>query len=382
MKKTIATMCLMSLLTITMPVQALTVKDGVDITVVPNAVTTTKDMRDYNIQATIKEDVIYKGVKIFQEGDKAILTVQDYEKEAYISRYITEKDPDLAIPIVEVKEKNGQKFSVHQEIEGKTLIGRLPEDKDNIHFESLSSPERKKLAKDIGVFLAKLHNVSLQDADSEIVKSKQMGIQAEDNPNFMEKNETLYRDLGIEYKPIKTNQEDLVLSHNDFHGGNFILDEENNFKGAIDLGEAGINYRYKDFMSLYSSYGREFIRDVVSSYNENSTTSISMEELDFHYLNKVADFAHYAARPEYAEKSPQLQKMFDKCISDYKSDKSQENVEKELAKTRQKISENKSPSRTIAKLRGISSATKAPYKPQTIAINPNTLRLYQSKKTK
>ena len=31
MKKTIATMCLMSLLTITMPVQALTVKDGVDI---------------------------------------------------------------------------------------------------------------------------------------------------------------------------------------------------------------------------------------------------------------------------------------------------------------------------------------------------------------
>ena len=83
MKKTIATMCLMSLLTITMPVQALTVKDGVDITVVPNAVTTTKDMRDYNIQATIKEDVIYKGVKIFQEGDKAILTVQDYEKAGF-----------------------------------------------------------------------------------------------------------------------------------------------------------------------------------------------------------------------------------------------------------------------------------------------------------
>ena len=83
MKKTIATMCLMSLLTITMPVQALNVKDGVDITVVPNAVTTTKDMRDYNIQATIKEDVIYKGVKIFQEGDKAILTVQDYEKAGF-----------------------------------------------------------------------------------------------------------------------------------------------------------------------------------------------------------------------------------------------------------------------------------------------------------
>ena len=72
--------------------------------------------------------------------------------------------------------------------------------------------------------------------------------------------------------------------------------------------------------------------------------------------------------------------MFDKSISDYKSDKSQENVEKELAKTRQKISENKSPSKSIAELRGISSATKVPYKPQTIMINPNTLRLSQSKK--
>ncbi len=83
MKKTIATICLMNLLTIIMPVKALTVKDGVDITVVPNAVTTTKDLRDYNIQATIKEDVIYKRGKIFQEGDKAILTVQDYEKAGF-----------------------------------------------------------------------------------------------------------------------------------------------------------------------------------------------------------------------------------------------------------------------------------------------------------
>ena len=80
MKKTIATMCLMSLLTITMPVQALTVKDGVDITIMPNTVTTTKDLRDYNIQATIKDDVVYQGVTIFKSGDKAILTVQDFEK--------------------------------------------------------------------------------------------------------------------------------------------------------------------------------------------------------------------------------------------------------------------------------------------------------------
>ena len=83
MKKIIAMICLMSLLPICVPAQALTVKDGVDITVVPNNLTSTKDIRDYNIQATIKDDVIYKGVKIFKSGDKAILTIQDYEKAGF-----------------------------------------------------------------------------------------------------------------------------------------------------------------------------------------------------------------------------------------------------------------------------------------------------------
>ena len=45
------------------------------------------------------------------------------------------------------------------------------------------------------------------------------------------------------------------------------------------------------------------------------------------------------------------------------------------------ISDN-SPSKRLRELRGISSVPKAPYKPKEITINPNTLRLYQIKKTK
>lgn len=313
----------------------------------------------------------YNGYRI--RFPKKESSIQDYKKEAYISQYIKEKAHDLVIPVVEIREKNGQKFSVHQEIAGKTLIGRLPEDKDNMHFESLSQAERKNLARDIGIFLSKLHNISLQDADTEIIKSKRMGIQAEKAADFVNKNKTLYNSLGIKYEPVKTNKEDLVLSHNDFHGGNFILDEGNKFKGAIDLGEAGINYRYKDFISLYSGYGRGFIRDVVSSYNKNSNTPISMEELDFHYLNEIADFIHYARKPEYTEKAPQLQKMFNKCIHDYQDDKVQENIEIRLTKVRQKITENKFSLKTRAELHSI------PHKPQTATINSQILQLCQGK---
>lgn len=83
MKKIIANLCLVCLLTICIPVQALTVKEGTEIVVVPNAITTSKKIEEYKIQATISEDVLYKGVKIFKSGDKAILTIQDFEKAGF-----------------------------------------------------------------------------------------------------------------------------------------------------------------------------------------------------------------------------------------------------------------------------------------------------------
>ena len=62
---------------------------------------------------------------------------------------------------------------------------------------------------------------------------------------------------------------------------------------------------------------------------------------------------------------------------DLYKDNQQEKVDAELERVRQKIVENKDPSKTIAELRGISSTTKVPYKPQTLKINPNTIRLYK-----
>lgn len=64
------------------------------------------------------------------------------------------------------------------------------------------------------------------------------------------------------------------------------------------------------------------------------------------------------------------------------------NIEDYLTKDRQKISENKSPSETIdnsetiAKLRGILPAIKAPNKPQQMPMNHNTLLLLSKQKTK
>lgn len=264
----------------------------------------------------------------FPREKRKDIAVQDYAKEAYISKYIRDEIGDLPVPKVELKEKDGITFSSHQEIKGKTLIGRLPEDADNIHMESLSAKEKKQLALDLGAFLAKLHSVPLAKADKAMLKSKQMGVEAEEkNPDFLEKNKKLYQAMGIDYHEVKVDKTDLVLSHNDFHSGNFAVDENNCFSGAFDLGEMGINNRYRDFMSLYANSGREFMRDVVASYNKHSEHKVSMQELDFHYLNKIADYVEYAKNPEYSAIAPKLKEMFSKGLADFTQDKQKEQVE-------------------------------------------------------
>ena len=54
----------------------------------------------------------------------------------------------------------------------------------------------------------------------------------------------------------------------------------------------------------------------------------------------------------------------------------------EKERKKEKTPKNYSSANIIQELRGISSATKVPYKPQTAKINPSTLHLYQSKKQK
>lgn len=79
MKRIFALFCVVAFLNCFLPVSAFTVQDGLDITIIPNTLTSSGKIRDFSINATIKEDVFYKGNKIFKAGDKAILTVQDYK---------------------------------------------------------------------------------------------------------------------------------------------------------------------------------------------------------------------------------------------------------------------------------------------------------------
>lgn len=63
-----------------MPVGAVTVPDGTDVSIVPDTGFTSKTVPNTTIKATIKDDVIIDGVQVFKAGDNATFTVADYEK--------------------------------------------------------------------------------------------------------------------------------------------------------------------------------------------------------------------------------------------------------------------------------------------------------------
>lgn len=80
MKRFISLICLLTFLANALPVYSLTVKENLELTLTPVNVTSTEYISTYDIPAVIKDDVFYKGVKVFKSGDKAILKISDYEE--------------------------------------------------------------------------------------------------------------------------------------------------------------------------------------------------------------------------------------------------------------------------------------------------------------
>lgn len=281
----------------------------------------------------------------FPKSDRA---AGDYEKEAALSPMLRARSEYLAqyVPDVRMEERNGLRASVHHEIKGKTLVGRKPNNDHNIHFENLSDDEQRALAADLGKFLAELHSVPMDGIDEKFLSSRQMGFQYQENQDFYEKNRKLYAERGIPYEQYKceTDRSDVVLCHNDFHGGNFAVNEQGRLSGVFDFGEMGKNYRARDFLPLYG-FSRKFVRDVVASYNEYSDKKVSMRELDFHYLNKMAEFPRYAEEHNRPDVLPYFEKNLDAFCADVKA----EERENDFSRVRSLVRQNKNGTESHAK---------------------------------
>lgn len=216
---------------------------------------------------------------------------QGYKREETLTHHIKQHAPDLNIPVVNII--NG--ISIHQEISGKTLNNNIIENHRNKHSSALSKNELNLLAQDLGKFLAQLHHVPIEGIDKKILNTKHFEENKESKEYANTHGSRLLKKHGVRYRKLNIDENDIVLSHNDMHGGNFVINKENKLAGVFDFGEMGINYRHSDFMKLIP-YGRDFVKQAVQSYNKYADKKISMKTIDSAYQIEQIEFLRLAEK--------------------------------------------------------------------------------------
>lgn len=216
---------------------------------------------------------------------------QGYKREETLTHHIKQHAPDLNIPVVNII--NG--ISIHQEISGKTLNNNIIENHRNKHSSALSKNELNLLAQDLGKFLAQLHHVPIEGIDKKILNTKHFEKNKESKEYANTHGSRLLKKHGVRYRKLNIDENDIVLSHNDMHGGNFVINKENKLAGVFDFGEMGINYRHSDFMKLIP-YGRDFVKQAVQSYNKYADKKISMKTIDSAYQIEQIEFLRLAEK--------------------------------------------------------------------------------------
>lgn len=129
----------------------------------------------------------------------------------------------------------------------------------------LSEDEQRKVGKQLGLFLKKLHQIKEHNglpctlkAEIEAWQNRVKFVNDFIAKTFSSKEQEIINTLMFEYMPIKLNGlgENLVFSHGDLGDGNVFVDE--NLKvGVIDFNESGLLDEAGDFMDISSDIIRE-----------------------------------------------------------------------------------------------------------------------------
>ena len=247
----------------------------------------------YNLPFSVQEVTELKGgsrSKAFRVGMYIVRipTREDFlieqKREAQISKllkkYLKATEQDKVSNV-----KFNGKCAYHREIKGERL--------EDI-FYNLDNVQKEVIAKDIAELLFAIHSIPLDEVY--LLKENYSKI-------CRNENKTTLMDFGyetakqhildcsnkqIDLDKFKTDipTSGLALCHNDLHGENIIINENNRLAGFIDFGEAGINPRISDFFHFYRLAG-DFARQVIKEYNYISTYQIDIKAADYQFLSNT-----------------------------------------------------------------------------------------------
>lgn len=141
-------------------------------------------------------------------------------------------------------------------------------------YNKLSLVQKKKLTKQIGIFLTELHstplskikncNVRERFAEQEL-KKLHKDAKKYLYPNFSTKEKESMDIFFSELKHVLYQKYKKVLVHGDLSGEHLLLDKKNNLVGVIDFADRAIHDPAFDFIRLWK-FGKSFVELIYSEY--------------------------------------------------------------------------------------------------------------------
>ena len=194
-----------------------------------------------------------------------------YGEKKFSDFYVQNKVSNIEIPVIEYYYCSDELQIVGYKMVKGTFVNKTI-------YNNMNKEKQEKFARDVAKFLKNLHSFNEEDLDfkKQNMKDKmlkEVELIKSTIYDTLTENEKKYIDR-FDKRIIESNVFDdrKCLCHIDFNPDHILIDDDNNFKGVIDWGDASIACEYAEFPYLLSDgddeIGREFGLKVLGYYGD------------------------------------------------------------------------------------------------------------------
>ncbi|MDR2526291.1 MAG: aminoglycoside phosphotransferase family protein [Rickettsiales bacterium] len=205
----------------------------------------------------------------------------------------------INIPYINIYEQSGHIFTLHKSISGK-IYASLPKKKQEEMIENISE--------DLAIFMAELHSIKSdlkpqEEHNGRSIKNKEIIINFLKEKEKIKKFEEILR-LNEKYSN-KYKDKDLVICHNDLHGGNFLVNPKTRrLSGIIDFGDVSIRNYTTEFYMLFES-GENIAMKTLKKYEK-----LTNRKVDLDWIRVLQKYRAYRKIGTCLENNKKINKIF------------------------------------------------------------------------
>lgn len=160
--------------------------------------------------------------------------------------------------------ENGRPYTMHEEIPGNNMTEMYP---------SLSSEDKRRIAKQVSDFIYELQHVDISDLDYKLETTSEflVGLSKVDDQEYDVTKLNPLADLE---------KRELTLSHADLNPGNILLDENHNVCGILDFAFVSLTSDLNDMARLIGRLPSDYYDIMLEEYNKRFNLNITKKQVD------------------------------------------------------------------------------------------------------